>query len=277
MLLMVEDAGTRNVVRSPIITGPKSKAAARSLVMPMNVTSILPPLNASIMSAGLRIDTNSCGTPSRRASSMPMSGLQPSICPFCSTAKYDSISTPTRSLPLGANWRAVSAALCALPLAARPSTAAAAISMATVDDRMLMSTSRHFTASLERELYNLIAKSVSGLANCASAGARPQFPGRQPRTFAQRLQLRPGDLRMDPVAHAAVGARNDVLLAHRLREQLDPPRHQLRMFDRVGRVADHTRYQHRVVRQLHVAPGLPFVLMTRVRRLKQQPARPDLE
>src|SRR6476619_6764726 len=59
MLLMAEDAGTRNVVRSPIITGPKSKAAARSLVMPMNVTSILPPLNASIMSAGLRIGTSS--------------------------------------------------------------------------------------------------------------------------------------------------------------------------------------------------------------------------
>jgi hypothetical protein len=40
-------------VRRPIVTGPKSKAAARSLVMPMNVTSILAPLNASIMSAGL--------------------------------------------------------------------------------------------------------------------------------------------------------------------------------------------------------------------------------
>src|SRR5262245_3898874 len=113
MLLMVEDAGTRNVVRRPIITGPKSKAAVRSLVMPMNVTSILPSLNASIMSAGLWMGISSCGTPRRRANSMPRSGLQPLSCPLCSTAKYDSISTPTRSLPLGANCLAVSAACCA--------------------------------------------------------------------------------------------------------------------------------------------------------------------
>ena len=143
MVFMVEDAGTRNVVRRPIITGPKSKAAARSLVMPMNVTSMLPPLNASIMSAGLWIGTSSGGTRSRSASSTPRSGLQPLSCPSCSTAKYDSISTPTRSLPLGANCLAVSAALCALAPAAKPSTADAAMSTAVVDDRMLHSDRVH--------------------------------------------------------------------------------------------------------------------------------------
>src|SRR5262249_26270835 len=51
----------------------------------------------------------------------------------------DSISTPTRSLPLGANCLAVSAALCALAPAAKPSTAEAAMNTAAVDDRMLMS------------------------------------------------------------------------------------------------------------------------------------------
>src|SRR5262245_31728061 len=149
MLLMVDDAGTRNVVRKPIITGPKSKAAARSLVMPMNVTSILPPLNASIMSAGLWIGTSSCGTPRRRASSMPISGLQPLSCPSCSSAKYDSINTPTRSLPPGASCLAVSAALCALAPAARPKTAEAAMNTAAADDRALMSDLSIF-AVLER-------------------------------------------------------------------------------------------------------------------------------
>src|SRR5262245_23880874 len=40
ILSMVEDAGTRKVVRNPISTGPKSKAAERSFVIPMKVTSI---------------------------------------------------------------------------------------------------------------------------------------------------------------------------------------------------------------------------------------------
>jgi hypothetical protein len=53
--------------------------------------------------------------------------------------EYDSISTPTRSLPLGANWRAVSVALCALAPGAKPSTEEAAMSTAAVDDRILMS------------------------------------------------------------------------------------------------------------------------------------------
>src|SRR4249919_1602973 len=49
------------------------------------------------------------------------------------------------------------------------------------------------------------------------------------------------------------------------------------MFDCVGRVADHAWYQDRVVRQLHVAPSLPFVLMTGVRRLEQEPTCPHLK
>ena len=67
------------------------------------------------------------------------------------------------------------------------------------------------------------SNSMLRLADWALAGARPQFFGRQARTLAQRVQFRPGNLRMDAVAHTAVGARNDVLLAHGLREKPDPP------------------------------------------------------
>src|SRR5262245_13546119 len=202
MLLMVEDAGTRNVVRRPIITGPKSKAATRSLVIPMNVTSISPPLNASIMSAGLWIGTNSCGTPRRRASSLPISGLQPLSCPSCVIAKYDSISTPTRSLPLGANCLAVSAALCAPAPAAKPKTAEAAMNTAAADDRVLMSNLSTLYRVLER------AHPSAELAEGASQGSGSHRSSPRPPALAGGSCAARAVGRVPRVLHArAAGAR----------------------------------------------------------------------
>src|SRR5262245_40694391 len=136
MLLIGEAAGTRNVVRRPMTTGPKSNSAARSLVIPMNVTSILPERNASIMSAGLWMRTRSCGTPMRRASSAPSSGLHPLRSPPSSLAKYESIRTATRSLPVGASSleSSVLAVVCAAARLASPDIKVASASAAMGGD-----------------------------------------------------------------------------------------------------------------------------------------------
>src|SRR5712691_2638435 len=141
MLLIDEAAGTRNVVRRPMTTGPKSKTAARSFVIPMNATSTLPARNASIMSAGLWMRTSSCGTAMRRASSMPSSGLHPLSSRPSSFAKYDSISTATRSLPVGASCLAISAfaAVCAAPWPASPNVKVASASGVSKGDKHFMS------------------------------------------------------------------------------------------------------------------------------------------
>ncbi len=53
--------------------------------------------------------------------------------------------------------------------------------------------------------------------------------------------------------------------------------HQLRMLDQHGRMADHARDQHLVLRQLGIPPDLPLVLVARVRRLERIGAGVDLQ
>src|SRR5262249_13756825 len=66
----------------------------------------------------------------------------------------------------------------------------------------------------------------------------PQLLGCEPGAFGKHLQLRPGDLRMDAAAEAAVRAGDDVLAADNLGVAHDAVGHHLRMFDDIGGVAD---------------------------------------
>src|SRR4030095_10092128 len=70
----------------------------------------------------------------------------------------------------------------------------------------------------------------------------------------ERTQLRPRDLRMGAAAEAAVGARDDALAAHALREAPDALRDELRVLDHIGRMGDHARDEDLSFRQLHLVP-----------------------
>src|SRR5262245_8966680 len=85
----------------------------------------------------------------------------------------------------------------------------------------------------------------------------------------ERAQLGPRDLRMAAPAEAAVGARDDALAAHALREAPDALRDELGMLHYVGRMGDHARDKDLSLGQLHVVPHRVLVLMARIRRLDE--------
>ena len=95
----------------------------------------------------------------------------------------------------------------------------------------------------------------------------PQFFARQCRAFAQRFQLRPGNLGMDAHPHPAVGTCYDVLAADETRIEKDPIGHELRMLDDVAGVTDDARNQDLARRQPGFFPDLPFVFVSRIRGL----------
>jgi hypothetical protein len=83
----------------------------------------------------------------------------------------------------------------------------------------------------------------------------PQLLRRQARTLCECFQLCPLNLRMRPayvpiLRVPAVCASNDVFLAHALREQLDTPGDEFRVFDDVADVSDDAREQNLTFRQL---------------------------
>src|SRR5215471_17035580 len=69
----------------------------------------------------------------------------------------------------------------------------------------------------------------------------PQFLAGECRAFGQRLKLRPGDLRMNTAAKAAIRAGDDVFAADDLGVAHDAIGDDLRMLDDVGGMADHAR------------------------------------
>jgi hypothetical protein len=87
--------------------------SARSAVMPMKVMSSALLRNAAITAPGFSSLISSAPTPARRASSRPKSEMTPASFPLAlsSSAKYQTISMPTRSVPLGASIRPRSTAL----------------------------------------------------------------------------------------------------------------------------------------------------------------------
>ena len=77
--------------------------------------------------------------------------------------------------------------------------------------------------------------------------------------FAQRLELRPDDARVDFLragerGEAAVGARDHVLASDHPGVAADPLGYQLRMLDQHGRMRDHAGNEDRALRQLRPFP-----------------------
>ena len=89
------------------------------------------------------------------------------------------------------------------------------------------------------------------------------------RALRQRLELRPGDLRMNAPAEPAVGRSDDPLPADEVGEAQDALGDQLRMLDHVGGVADDARQHQLVVGQLHLLPDLPLVLVADIAGLER--------
>src|SRR4051794_586172 len=92
----------------------------------------------------------------------------------------------------------------------------------------------------------------------------PKLATGQRGALRQRLQLGPGDIGMDTPAKATVGRGDHPLAAHDVGEAQDPLRHQLRVLDDIGGMADHTGQHQLVVRQADLLPQLPLMLMADV-------------
>ena len=69
---------------------------------------------------------------------------------------------------------------------------------------------------------------------------------------------------MDPAAEAAIGAGNDVLTADDRGVAQDAVGDELRVFDKVGSMADDARHQHFARRQLRLLPDAPLMLVPHV-------------
>ena len=81
----------------------------------------------------------------------------------------------------------------------------------------------------------------------------------------------------NPVAEATVGAGNYVLRADQLREPEQALGDQFGVLDDVGCVPHHAGHQRRAIRQSHVLPERPLVLVPWVGRLDRVAARWDLQ
>jgi hypothetical protein len=66
----------------------------------------------------------------------------------------------------------------------------------------------------------------------------------------------------------AVRAGDDILFADEPGKVLDPPRHQVRVLDDVGRLRDQARDQDLAFRQLQILPDLNFVFVARIGRFE---------
>src|SRR4051812_3644002 len=114
----------------------------------------------------------------------------------------------------------------------------------------------------------------------SSSFLEKRFRG-DPGPLGERLELRPHDGGMNspvegPLGKAAIRARQDAVASDELRQAHDALRHELRMLDHVGGVADHPRREHLALGQLDGLPHAPFVLMARVRTLDEIGPRLDL-
>ncbi len=110
-----------------------------------------------------------------------------------------------------------------------------------------------------------------------SSWPTPELARGQCRALHQGVQFRPGDLRVDAAAEAAVSGRDDVLPPDRLGVPGDPVRDDFRVLDDVGGVADHAGQDDLALGQLHVPPHFPLVLVPDVGRLERVGARVDLQ
>ena len=105
----------------------------------------------------------------------------------------------------------------------------------------------------------------------------PQLLARQPRAFGQRFQLRPHNRGMHPpveraLREAAIGARDHVLAPQEFRVTHNALGHQFGMLDDIRRVADDAGDQNLPVRQFHILPDFPFVLVARIGAFDQERA-----
>src|SRR3954452_8669851 len=103
-----------------------------------------------------------------------------------------------------------------------------------------------------------------------------------PGPLGERLELRPHDGGVNapvegPLGKAAIRARQDPVASDELRQAHDPLRHELRMLDDVGGLADHPRRELLAFGQLDGLPHAPFVLMAWVRTLDEIGPRLALE
>src|SRR5687767_12913920 len=64
---------------------------------------------------------------------------------------------------------------------------------------------------------------------------------------------------------AAVRTSNHVLAANELGQPDDPLRNEFRMLDHVGSVTDYAGNEQPALRQFHILPKLPLMLVTRIR------------
>ena len=69
-------------------------------------------------------------------------------------------------------------------------------------------------------------------------------------------------------AEAAIGAGDDAFPAHDIGETFDPLRHQLRMFNEIGRGIERAWDQDLVIGDISLRPTPPLVLMTRIGSLE---------
>ena len=117
--------------------------------------------------------------------------------------------------------------------------------------------------------------SQSSLPSDARGRSVPQTLGRELRALRERLELRPGDLRVHAPAQPAVGRRDDVLAADDLRVAGDAVGDELGVLDHVRGVADDAGHQHLALGQLDVLPQPPLVLVAGVRGLER--VRPGVD
>ena len=82
---------------------------------------------------------------------------------------------------------------------------------------------------------------------------------------------------MDPAAEAAIRAGNDVFAADDRRVPQNAVGDELRVFDKVGSVADDARHQHLARRQLRLLPHAPLMLVPHVAGLEGIGLRLHLE
>src|SRR5262245_55365908 len=107
-----------------------------------------------------------------------------------------------------------------------------------------------------------------GTTRLPGALVSPESLRCQAGAFYQCLQLQLGDGRVQPTrAEAAIRPRNDIFAPDHRRIVADALRHQLRVLDRIGVVADDDRDEDLSRWQLDLLPEMPFVCVTRVRRL----------
>src|SRR5215475_6924103 len=96
----------------------------------------------------------------------------------------------------------------------------------------------------------------------------PKLRARQRRTLSERFELGPGDHRMNAPAKSAIGRGDHALAPDALGETQNPLRHQLWMFDHIGRMADDARHDDLAIGKLDLFPHRPFMLVAHIASLE---------